>query len=100
MPPVGFAKGWSATDRDALEAAMAHALDVRVMDERGALGPLAYDRRNEIVARESDLLVAVWTGLRQGGTFYTLCAAQAFGTEIDSVVLPSAAGISWVGRGV
>src|SRR5947209_6240928 len=60
MAPEAFTRDWSGADRDTLSALIARAIDVRVVDEEGWLGPLAYDRRNEVVAQESDLLVAVW----------------------------------------
>jgi hypothetical protein len=112
--PEPFTEGWEDADRDLLAALMTRAADVRIVGEAPPLpnppspggretsraGPLAYDRRNEIVAKESDLLIAVWTGLRQGGTFYTLCAAHAFGTPVESTILAPASGIFLAGRGV
>jgi hypothetical protein len=41
------------------------------------------------VVRNADRLVVVWTGLRRGGTFFTLCAGQVQRVEITVRTLPS-----------
>jgi hypothetical protein len=95
-----FTADWMPEDRRALEAAVAAARAVDIVACHTGGLPLSYDRRNERVALGSDLVMAIWTGLRRGGTFYTVCAAQSFGRAVQSIVLPAAGGNVLPGRGV
>jgi hypothetical protein len=93
-----FARSWLTDDLAVLEWLMSRAQSVEIVDQHAHLGALAFDRRNELIAQRCNLLQVVWTGLRQGGTFYTVCAAQQRRVPIDLVELErSSASIS--GRG-
>lgn len=99
-PLVCFTAGWETHDREALQALVERAASVVAVDHRGEQGPLAYDRRNEAIVRRADHLFAVWTGVRRGGTFYTLCAARVRGVPVEATVLPAAASYAVSERGV
>jgi len=94
-----FAADWPANDRAGLEAAASRAKSVTIIDESCELGTLAFDLRNEVVARRCDLLVAVWTGVRQGGTFFTMEAARRMGKPVVDRRLPPNLEADWTGRG-
>jgi hypothetical protein len=99
-PPSRFTVGWPDADRASLERLLERAASLAVLDATGTYGPLAYDWRNEALVRGADRLIAVWTGLRRGGTFYTLCAAAVGGVVVEAEILPAAAGVPPGGRGL
>jgi hypothetical protein len=74
-PPELFARGWHPAERAIFDKLLAAASSLRVMDPYGQLGPLAYDLRNEEVVRRAERLIVIWSGIRRGGTFFTVCAA-------------------------
>jgi hypothetical protein len=74
------AEGWSAHDRDVLENLVRAAADVQIAD--------GYADRNRRIATGVDLLVAIWTGTRGGGTAETLQFARDARTPIREVLLP------------
>lgn len=85
LPVADFTADWSADDRGLLERSMARAADVRVV---GSGEPaLAYSERNRQLAMQSDLLVAVWTGVPGGGTAETIAFARAAGTPVREILL-------------
>ena len=90
--PERFTVDWSVSDQTSLTELMSSAASVQVMDETGDLGRLAYDLRSEVVVRRADLLVVVWTGLRRGGTFHTLCAARAMRVPVEEVLFEGVGG--------
>ena len=93
LPVDEFARDWSEIDRSVLLHAVASAADVRIAG--------TYAARNQILAREADLLVAVWTCTLGGGTAETLEYARQFGTPIRELRLePSATAESATGRGI
>lgn len=100
IPPVAFTRGWNPSDRQCLEQLLASAASVAVIDPAERYGWLAYDLRNEALVRRAERLIVVWTGLRRGGTFYTLCAAQASGLEVDSETLEPADAFDLRDRGL
>jgi hypothetical protein len=73
--PDTFARGWQPEERALLDQLVAAASSLTVIDPMGQLGPLAYDLRNEEVVRRAERLIVVWSAIRRGGTFFTLCAA-------------------------
>jgi hypothetical protein len=98
LPVPEFSHDWSAEDRSMLERTVAAAGDVRVIggDRAGA-----YTERNRLLATDADLLVAVWTGVRGGGTAETIALARAAGTPLREILLePSPAAGSPRGRGI
>jgi hypothetical protein len=99
-PPAVFCDGWTTIDRRRLEAAAAAAASHQIVDPENVLGALAYDLRNERIAARADRLVAVWTGIRRGGTFHTLCAARQQGRPVEEVKLEAARGQLGSGRGI
>ena len=86
-----FTSGWAESDRDHLYEVCSRAASVQILDQEGLSPALAFDLRNERLIARADLLVAVWTGLRRGGTFYTLCAARVGGVVAKETVLTPAA---------
>lgn len=90
LPEEVFTHGWRPADRERLAATLRTAASVRVADPTGALGPAAYTARNRALALGGDLLVAVWTGRRGGGTWETVQFARAHGTPIRELLLPAA----------
>jgi len=100
VPPSSFSSEWDDQERAHLLAHVSRAERVTVLDPRGERGLLAYDRRNEEIAYRSELLIAVWTGMRRGGTFYTLCAARRRGIPTRSVLLAPTLDPLEPGRGV
>ena len=97
---AAFTTAWSTTDREALTELMGRAATVEVVDLNDELGQLAYDLRNERVVRQADRLVVVWTCIRRGGTFHTICAARAKGLPIEEVRLDARPETLLSGRGV
>jgi hypothetical protein len=90
---VEFTHGWSADDRVLLEQTAVAAAEVRIAG--------TYTERNRLLATECDVLVAVWTGIRGGGTAETIDFARAAGTPLREMLLepaPSERPIS--GRGI
>jgi predicted Rossmann-fold nucleotide-binding protein len=91
--PDEFASNWSEPERALLGQAIERAGEVRV-----ANGPTA---RNQMLAREADLLVAVWTGTTGGGTAETLRYARQAGTPVREILLEaSSAAASATGPGI
>ena len=82
-----FTGDWLDADRVALGELIAGAASMEIIDGQGDLGPLAYDLRNEAIVRRADALVVVWTRIRRGGTFHTLCAARARGLPVQKFPL-------------
>lgn len=99
LPLKRFADGWLEADREFLTGLLAQASTVKIVDPSGGQPALAHDRRNELVVRRGARLIVVWTGLRRGGTFYTLCAARQRGLPVAEILLPAAEPIS-SGRGL
>jgi hypothetical protein len=98
LPVPEFSHDWSDEDRSMLERTVAAASDVRVI---GADPAGAYSERNRVLAAESGLLVAVWTGIGGGGTAETIALARAAGTPVREILLEAApsAGLA-SGRGI
>jgi hypothetical protein len=98
LEPVEFARDWTAEDQHVLELVLAAASEVRVV---GGDRRRAYTERNRLLATESDLLVAVWTGVGGGGTAETIDFACGSGTPLREVLLTAASGSgSARGRGI
>ncbi len=99
-PPGRFTLGWTPADRRSLESVLGRAASMEILDPEGLEGPLAYDRRNEAIVRRASLIVAVWTGIRRGGTFHTLCAAWTRGLPVEERRLDPARRIRLGRRGL
>jgi hypothetical protein len=99
-PADELAAGWVEHERTELGRLVDRAASVAVIDPQAQRGALAYDLRNEAVASRSDLMVAVWTGLRMGGTFFTLSAARHRGRPVVERVLAASGEAPWGGRGL
>ncbi|MBX5493315.1 MAG: hypothetical protein IRZ14_19360, partial [Chloroflexi bacterium] len=101
LPIPLFAADWAAADRAALEATWEAAVMRTVVDPEGAHPAAAYRARNALLAREAELLVAVWTGRGGGGTAETIAFARALGRPVEEHLLPAASYIPQPGeRGV
>lgn len=93
LPMDEFARDWAATDRRMLDDILERAVEVRIAG--------GYRQRNELLAHDADVLVAVWTGTRGGGTAETIGLARAVGTPVYEILLkPSADAASATGRGI
>jgi hypothetical protein len=95
-----FSRGWTTAEREWLARIVDQAEQVDIVDPEETLGTLAYDRRNEVLAARADLVVAVWTGLRRGGTFYTLCTARELSKPVEEILMPRATNEPVAGRGI
>lgn len=95
-----FTRGWRHEDRAHLGELIRAATSVEMIDPTGELGALAYDLRSEALVRRSDVLAAVWGGVRQGGTFLTLCAARSRGLVVEEARVPVRSDALLRGRGV
>jgi uncharacterized phage-like protein YoqJ len=99
-PPERFTEEWVDMDRRVLDELIARAAGVEVVDASADLGQLAYDLRNEAIIRCADALMVVWTGMRRGGTFQTLCAARMRGIPVEEVLLEGFEGQASAARGL
>jgi hypothetical protein len=90
---------WAEGDQRQLRALVEAAIKVEEVSIRG-LHALEFDLRDERVVDASERLIAVWTGMRRGGTFYTMCAAWARGVAVQEVLLPGASSPRIEGRGI
>jgi hypothetical protein len=81
-----FAADWPADDRSLLELTVARASAVRIVGSGGDARQ-AYSERNRLLATSADLLIAVWTRVKGGGTAETIDFARAAGTPIREVLL-------------
>lgn len=100
QPLAAFTRGWRHEDRSYLGELILAAASVETIDPTEELGPLAYDLRSEALVRRSDVLLAVWGGAQQGGTFLTLCAARCRGLMVEDIRLPTRTDAVLRGRGV
>jgi hypothetical protein len=81
-----FAVDWTPADRDILDLTLSRAAEVSVV---GGAPDAAYTERNRRLARECDLLIAVWARITTGGTAETIGFARAAGRPVHEVVLPA-----------
>lgn len=88
-----FTHDWAGTDRSMLINTAEHAVDVRIAG--------GFSQRNQLLVRGAQLLVAIWTGTRGGGTAETIALARAAGTPVREILLaPSPDAESASGRGI
>ncbi len=93
LPPATFAAGWTEEDRLILDQTIARAAEVRIAG--------GYTERNLQIGTGVELLVAVWAGVRGGGTAETIALAQAAGTPIREILLdPAQSAGAAQGRGI
>lgn len=99
LPPEQFVdEHWSAADRQQLADVLSGAAEVRTI---GGARVVAFTERNRALIAGADLLVAVWTATRGGGTAETIDLARAAGVHLREVRLetdPDAD--SAIGRGI
>ena len=77
-----FTVDWTESDRAVLRDHARQAAEVRIAG--------GYRERNQLLASEGDLLIAVWTGQTGGGTAETIGFARASGTPVREVRLVAA----------
>ena len=88
-----FTRGWSERDRHVLALIKDQSTDVRIAG--------GYAERNRLLATGGDVVVAVWTQTRGGGTAETIDLARTAGIPVREVVLePAHIARSAHGRGV
>lgn len=91
--PATFAADWTEEDRLILDQTIACAAEMRIAG--------TYTERNRQIATGVDLLVAIWAGIRGGGTAETIALAQAAGTPIREILLdPAPSAGAAQGRGI
>jgi hypothetical protein len=91
--PDVFAAEWPAEDRAVLDHTLQNASAIDVADD--------YSERNRLLATSADLLVAVWTGTRGGGTEETIAFARQAGVPVREIRLRPARGAEVMrGRGI
>jgi hypothetical protein len=88
-----FTRDWTSPERVHLEQTLARANELRIAG--------GYSERNRQLATSADLVVAVWTRTRGGGTAQTIDFARTAGTPIRELVLEAAPNAgSAQGRGI
>lgn len=101
LPLPVFTRDWAQEDVAVLAKVWELAAARQVVDESGETGPDAHDRRNDLLASEADLVVAVWTGLKGGGTYYTIRKAEALGKPVRYLMVEgSGKPVQWDQRGI
>ncbi len=101
LPIPVFTRDWDHEDVATLMKVWEQAAARQIVDETGQAGPDAHDRRNDLLASEADLVVAVWTGLKAGGTYYTIRKAEALGKPVRYVMVEgSGKPVQWDQRGI
>ena len=98
LPADEFAADWTLDDRCALDATLGWAAEVQVVG--GPTTDAAHTARNRVLGTSADLLVAVWTGTRGGGTAETIDFARAASVPIREERLPGSATAPLTGRGI
>jgi uncharacterized phage-like protein YoqJ len=81
VPAASFVADWEPTDAAAFYELMRAAGSVRSFGST-AEGDAGYERRNQALAEECELLIVVWTGQGGGGTEQTLGEARRLGRQI------------------
>lgn len=69
VPWVGHGAGWPAKEVNEYLARLGRAVEVHVTSDRQSYHVSVYPIRNRWMVTNSDLLVAVWDGVREGGTW-------------------------------
>jgi hypothetical protein len=85
-PAPLLAADWSTDWADALASAEAHAEQVVIFGP-SARDSWGYAARNRALARDGDLLIAVWTGQQPGGTADTLTIARRLARPVREHLL-------------
>jgi hypothetical protein len=75
-PPELLSADWPPHAAAALSSAVQYAREVSIFGQ-SASSPRGYEARSRALVEQCDLLLAVWTGLEQGGTFFTISEARA-----------------------
>jgi len=88
-----FTSDWLEPDRSVLTSLLRHA------DAVGIAG--GFSERNRGLVAEAQLLVAVWTGTRGGGTSETIDLARQVGTPVREILFEASQRASTAtGRGI
>jgi len=76
---------WGLEARKRLDFHIRHAASVDVLHQGPYNGSATYQRRNEAMVDRADLLVAVWSGKRQGGTWNCIRYAHSVGRPMVNI---------------
>jgi hypothetical protein len=88
-----FTRDWSGADRLSLTSLLGRAEALEIAG--------GYTQRNRALVSRAQLLIAVWTGTRGGGTSETIDLAREAGTPVREVLLePSPRASTATGRGI
>jgi len=83
FPPSVHTQHWSEPNRRHLQTLMEGAVYVGWL---GAEYDVAlYLRRDEWMVRDADLVIALWSGRRSGGTYHTLSYARRCGVPVRTL---------------
>lgn len=72
VPWVGFGSNWPIEHRDQYLKRLERAALVEVTSDVTVYNPGVYYKRDMWMVDHSDLLIGVWSGVREGGTWNTL----------------------------
>lgn len=69
VPWIGHGSNWPTAQQREYLARLEKAADVKVTSDTQSFAPWVYSVRNRWMVDNSDLLVGVWNGARDGGTW-------------------------------
>lgn len=83
VPWTGHGMKWPQEHRDAYLALLEEAAEIHVICDVEDYRPWVYQKRDEWMVDNCDLLVAVWDGVKKGGTYNTIKYAERVGRVIQ-----------------
>lgn len=83
IPFIGFSDNWNHEDKIKYEELLNKASLVRVINQDLYMGPWQYQKRNEYIVDNCDLLIACYDGESSGGTLNTINYAKKVGKPIE-----------------
>lgn len=84
VPFKGQESKWTAEQQTKYRAMLKHAARVEVLSEDGYSAVLM-QRRNQAMVNDSELLLALWNGKREGGTWNCIHYAENMNCVIQNV---------------
>ncbi len=82
VPWVGHGSKWPGEHQKAYLENLELAVEVKVVCDVQEYKPWVYQKRDEWMVDNCDLLVAVWDGTKDGGTYNTIKYAKKIGRPI------------------
>lgn len=81
VPWVGFAANWPTVHRDSYLDLLEKAEHVHIVCDTQEYKPWVYQKRDEWMVDNSDLLTSAWDGIERGGTWNTIKYARKIGRQ-------------------